>query len=243
MTTAAGVIIGDEILTGKFADQNGPYLIKRLRELGVDLLRLATIRDGIESIATEVRQASALADVVFTSGGVGPTHDDLTLAGVAAAFDLPLVRSQPLVDLIVQFGLPVNDASMQMATVPRGTELLVHEASRFPVLRCRNVYVLPGVPLLFERKFESIAARFTAEPLTTARIVTPTDETHIAALLRQVAQDHPSVAIGSYPRYGRGGVRVIVTLEGRDAPAVRAAEIALRKDLEVVESVDDGPMS
>ena len=155
MSTAAVVIIGNEVLTGKFADENGPYLIGRLRTLGTDLVRLVTIPDDVAVIADEVRRCAAAADHVFTSGGVGPTHDDVTFEGVAGAFRVPLELRTELLDLIAQFGMPRNDGTERMARVPAGAELLFHEALSYPVVRVRNAYVLPGVPKLFRNKFEA----------------------------------------------------------------------------------------
>src|SRR5690606_10377770 len=116
MATAAGIIIGNEILSGKFADENGPFLIRRLRSLGVDLVRLVTIPDVPRVIAEEVRRCSQLADHVFTTGGVGPTHDDVTLESVALAFDLPLERNPALVRVLERFELPLDEANLRMAT-------------------------------------------------------------------------------------------------------------------------------
>ena len=100
MATATAIIIGNEILSGKFADENGPWLAKRCRQLGLDLVRIVVIPDAIETIAEEVRNASAATDHVFTTGGIGPTHDDKTMAGIAQAFGVPLVRLNALEALI-----------------------------------------------------------------------------------------------------------------------------------------------
>lgn len=234
MTTAAGIIIGNEILTGKFADENGPYLVKRLRTLGVDFLRLVTIRDLRDEIADEVRRCSALADHVFTTGGVGPTHDDVTLEGVARAFEVPLVRNEELIGILERFGLPLDASNLRMATVPEGTELLRHGALAYPVLRVRNVYVMPGVPRLFQSKFEAIADLFAGEAVRTDRIYTDEHETDIAERLTACADRHPMVEIGSYPRFGEGAYKVIVTLESRDVAALEAAAGELRALLRVV---------
>ena len=105
MPTAAAIIIGDEILSGKFADENGPWLAIRCREIGLDLTRISIISDDIHVIAHEVRTCISLVDHVFTSGGVGPTHDDMTMAGVAAAFDVPLKRNNELAELVQQMSM------------------------------------------------------------------------------------------------------------------------------------------
>ena len=124
MTTAAVIIIGNEILSGKFADENGPYAIRRLRELGVDLERMVVIPDTPEVIAAEVSLASQRFDWVFTSGGVGPTHDDVTLESVAAGLGESLVLHPDLLALLDGFGIERTPSSLRMARVPESTRLI-----------------------------------------------------------------------------------------------------------------------
>lgn len=221
MPTAAGIIIGNEILTGKFADENGPFLIRRLRELGVDLKRLVTIADDRSVIAREVAYASEHFDHVFTTGGVGPTHDDVTLEAVAMAFDETVVAHPDLMKLLDAAGLS-DFHSQRMATVPQSTELLWDGNVSFPVVSVRNVYVFPGVPKLFRLKFEGLAHRFSGPAILTRRLYTPRRESEIAAVLADAQDSWPDVDIGSYPRFGGEPWKVIVTLESRDATAVEA---------------------
>lgn len=234
MPSAAVVIIGDEILTGKFADENGPFLIRRFRALGCDLVRLVTIGDRVDEIADEVRRCSAVADHVITTGGVGPTHDDRTLEGIARAFELPLEQREELAALLDRFSLPRNETNLRMATVPQGAELVLSRSS-YPVVRVRNVWVFPGVPRLMQAKFEEIAARFAGDRVCCERLYTDQHETEIAPLLFRVQEAHPEVAIGSYPRFGEESFRVILTLESRDAGAVARAAAELRAALSLVE--------
>ncbi len=235
MPTAAAVIIGNEILTGKFADENGPYLISRLRTLGCDLRRLVTIDDDVQTIAAEVRACSEAHDVVFTTGGVGPTHDDVTLEGIAAAFDVELEVRDELLTLLDSYGLPRNDAALRMVTLPTGSELVATEPRSYPVVVVRNVYVFPGVPKLMRAKFETVAHRFAGEPVRTARLYTTDRETQIAADLSEVQRQFPRVDIGSYPRFGDGSYRVIVTLESRDDAALAQAVSTLEERLKLVQ--------
>ncbi|MBT3219166.1 MAG: competence/damage-inducible protein A [Proteobacteria bacterium] len=234
MTTAAAIIIGDEILSGKFADENGPYLITRLRELGVDLRRLVIISDKVNDVAREVAHCSESCDYVFTTGGVGPTHDDITLQGVAAAFDVDLVVDPTLVGLLKKYGMELNSAALRMATVPKGSRLLSVD-SHYPILQFRNVYVFPGIPKLFRTKFEAVAPELTGEKVQTARIYTNEVETLIAARLEEVADLFPLVAIGSYPRLGESQYKVIVTLESRTPGDLQLAYEALCRLLSVVD--------
>ena len=235
MPRAAAVIIGNEILTGKFADENGPYFIRRLRTLGCDLVRMATIADDLDAIADEVRRCSALADVVLTTGGVGPTHDDMTLEGIARAFDVPLEERADLIEIMRHMGIPIDEATLRMARVPAGTELIDHAALSYPLFRCRNVYIFPGVPTLMKMKFEAIADHFAGEAVSTARLYVDESETSIAARLEAAARRHPTVDVGSYPRFGEGPYRVIVTLESRDAEALQRASADIAGTLHVIE--------
>lgn len=228
MPTASLVIIGDEILSGKFPEENAPYLIGRLRALGCDLRRVTVIPDEIEAIAREVGGDAERFDWVFTSGGVGPTHDDVTLDGVAAAFGVGLEERPELLALIDRFGLPHNHGTHRMASAPIGAELVDDAAFSFPIVRMRNVYVLPGVPKLFRNKFEVLAPRFAGAEVRVARVYTDEQEWDLEARLSAVAARYPQLALGSYPRFGEGPFRVILTVEGRDLAAVDAAVAELR---------------
>ncbi len=236
MPSAAAIIIGNEILSGKFADENGPYLIRRLRELGVDLVRIVFLPDVIETIAAEVRTASATFDHVFTSGGVGPTHDDLTFPAIAAAFDRPLVRHPVLAKVLEERGKAPNLAAYRMAEVPAGAELWWDGNVVFPLVVMRNVAIFPGVPALFRMKFEAVAHRFTGVPVACERIVTELGEPDIAEVLTEASERWPTVAIGSYPRFETTPHTVIVTMEGRDSAAIGACEAWLRERIPTVGS-------
>jgi molybdenum cofactor synthesis domain-containing protein len=237
MPTAAIIIIGNEILSGKFADENGPFLIRRLRELGVDLGRIVVLPDVIEVIAAEVRGAAATFDHVFTSGGVGPTHDDLTLPAIAAAFDRPLER-HPVLARVVEERVrgPVNAAAYRMAEVPNGCELWWDGNVVYPLVVMRNVAIFPGVPTLLRLKFEAVAHRFSGVPVECRRLVTELDEPTIADALTEAAGRWPDVAIGSYPRFETQPHTVIVTMEGRSSPALVACEAWLLERIPVVAS-------
>jgi molybdenum cofactor synthesis domain-containing protein len=234
MPTVAVVIIGDEILTGKFADENGPYLISRLRGLGADLRRLVTISDDPALIAAEVSACSAAHDLVVTTGGVGPTHDDRTLEGIARAFGVPLEVRSEVTELLTHYGLPLTETNLRMASLPQGAEIVVGPQASFPAVRVRNVWVFPGVPKLMQAKFEQVAHVFVGEQVSAVRLYVQEPETEIAARLMDTAQRFPTVTIGSYPRFGEGDYRVIVTLESRDNDALQAASIELRGSLQLV---------
>lgn len=224
---AAILVIGDEILSGKTADQNAQLLIGELRELGVALKRILVIPDDVEEVAASVRALADRFDYVFTSGGVGPTHDDVTLVGVARAFAVPIVRQPELeARLRRHFGERpggVDEAKLRMADVPEGAELIETAEMRWPVLVMRNVFILPGVPELFRKKFLALRERFRVAPFFARAVFTQEDEFDIAAQLSDVATAHPLVAIGSYPNFASEEYRVKVTLESKDEAALMAA--------------------
>lgn len=222
--TAAIVVIGNEILTGKSEDKNASFLIGEMYTLGVALRRIVVIPDDVEAIAKAVRECAEGFDFVFTSGGVGPTHDDVTIEGVARAFGREVVRHQELESMLRgYFGEGIDAARLRMADAPEGAELIRADGMRWPVLAMSNVYVLPGVPELFRKKFESIRERFRAEPFHTRVIYTLEDEFDIAPRLDDIAANNPEVEIGSYPTFTREDYRVKITLESKQLAAVERA--------------------
>jgi molybdenum cofactor synthesis domain-containing protein len=227
MPSAAVVIIGNEILTGKFADENGPFLIQRLRQLGCTLRRLVVVDDRLDDIAEEVARCAALADWVVTTGGVGPTHDDLTFAGVAQAFQLPLVENDEVLALLREYGIPLDAANRRMAALPAGARLVRRPPSVFPVTLVRNVFVLPGVPKLVRSKFELIAPYFEGAPVYVGRVAASCPESAFAEELTSLAARFPEVSIGSYPRSGPAEPAVLLTLESRDPSALAEATAAV----------------
>ncbi len=223
-STAALVIIGDEILSGKTEDLNSPFMIEQLRGLGVALVSILTVPDDPEWIARVVRDLSPRLDHIFTSGGVGPTHDDVTIAGVARAFDREIVRHPELKSRIRSFlGENAGESHFRMADVPEQSELIESPDLRWPVLVCENVYVLPGPPELFRQKFLAIRDRFRETPFFVKILYTMEDEFDVSSRLRTVVREHPEVQVGSYPSLSESGYRVKLTLESKNAPALEAA--------------------
>ncbi len=224
MPTAGIVIIGDEILSGKFVEENAAFLIGELRSLGVDLRRLTVIPDDAADIAGAVTQAASRFDHVFTSGGVGPTHDDITIAAIAQGFGVGVTRHPDLEAKIRAYWKDkLADANLRLADVPTGSELVYGKDHVWPVVCFKNVYILPGVPTLFRRKFTDIKDRFRSTPVWAARVYVNADEGELAPELDAVVAAHPSVKIGSYPRFSETDFRVVLTLEADSPPAVTAA--------------------
>lgn len=225
MTTAGIVVIGDEILSGKFAEENAAFLVAELRALGVELRRITVIPDELDDIAATVVEVSRRFDHVFTSGGVGPTHDDLTMEGIARGFGTHVER-QPELERRVRayYGDNLVPANLRLADAPAGCELVWGRDQLWPVVAYKNVYILPGVPTLFRRKFVDIRDRFRTEPVTVARVYFDADEGALAGDLDVVVAAFPAVRIGSYPRFAERDFRVLITLEGRDGDDVGAAQ-------------------
>lgn len=233
MATASIIVVGREILTGKFQDENGPYLIGRLRTLGIDVRRLVVVDDVIEEIADEVRRCAEATDHVFTTGGVGPTHDDVTFEGVARAFGVGLVLDETLRALLSRHGL-VDEANLRMATVPEGTELFTGGVETYPVVRVRNVVVMPGIPALVKQKFEVLAPTLSGRRVHALRVYARDRESDVAGPLAALDAAHPAVDIGSYPRWGEGDHRLIVTAESTDPHALQVAREAIEALVDVV---------
>ncbi|PYP88153.1 MAG: competence/damage-inducible protein A [Blastocatellia bacterium AA13] len=231
--TAAIVVIGNEILNGKSEDQNARFLIGELYRLGVSLRRIVIIPDVLDEISAAVRECSEKFDYVFTSGGVGPTHDDVTIEGVARALNRRVVRNPRLESLIRNyFGAAADEPRLRMADVPENAELVGEQQLRWPVLAAGNVFVLPGVPEHFRSKFEAIRERFRIEPFHSRAVFTRQDEFDLAISLSRVASEHPAVEIGSYPNFQSSEYRVKITLESKEQAAVELALAALLKSLE-----------
>ena len=215
--TAGIILVGNEILSGKIVDANASYLCRELRGLGVEVRRITVIPDEVDLIAREVARFSADYDVVFTSGGVGPTHDDVTIEGVALAAGVGVVRHPALVALLEAFYADkLNEAHLKMAEVPEGAELLSDESVRFPTILMRNVYILPGVPEIFRRKFDALRERFRDQPIFLKNVFVSIGEGSLADHLNALVRDYPALLCGSYPEFSNPEYKVKVTLESRD---------------------------
>jgi molybdenum cofactor synthesis domain-containing protein len=215
--TAGIILIGNEILSGKTIDANAAYLCRELRELGVEVRRLVVIPDEVALIAEEVAAFSKSFDFVFTSGGVGPTHDDVTIEGVARAMGVSVVRHPDLVALLERYYRDaLTEAALRMAEIPEGADLITDNGLRFPNVAMRNVYVLPGVPEIFRRKFDAMRERFRDAPIHLRNVFVRIGEGTLADYLNRLLADYPLLQIGSYPELSNPEYQVKVTLESRD---------------------------
>ncbi len=222
--TCALIVVGNEILSGKVQDSNAYFAARELRKAGVALMRVVTIPDEIPIIAQEVASCAAHFDFVITSGGVGPTHDDLTMEGVAASFRRALVIDPELEAIIREhFKDGINKAGLKMAMVPEGAILNHGGDIRFPTVQIENVYVLPGIPQLFESKLAALRPRFATDPYFMRAIYTAATEGVIAEHLDACMAAFPDLMLGSYPRIGNPEYRVKLTLESKDADYLERA--------------------
>lgn len=227
MSKTAGIlIIGNEVLSGKVVDQNSPYLARELRALGVEVRRITTIPDDVPLISHEVRSFAEQYDLVFTTGGIGPTPDDVTIGAISAAFGQRVVRHPLLENLLRRhYGDEITLAQLRMAEIPEGGELIEAGTTTFPVVLFRNVYIFPGIPEALRRKFEQIRERFREQPFILRRLFLRCDEGLIATDLCDVMGRFPELQLGSYPILSGADYTVELTLESK-SPAY--AEHALR---------------
>ncbi|KAG2197955.1 hypothetical protein INT47_002982 [Mucor saturninus] len=234
--SAACCIIGDEILNGKTRDSNAYFLAKYLFDLGIDLKRVETIPDEYDSIAETIQRLSSQHDLVFTSGGIGPTHDDITYAALAKAFHLPLKLDEETCvrmekrskEKFVDWTL--TDARKRMAIFPEPSQKLrTGEDLWVPVVVVNeNVHVLPGIPRLFEQLLQSLKPHFQTmvgkqSPYHRVQIATKMTEGDIASFLSDLQDEYTEkqIKIGSYPNWGeKDGARVVVSVVGKDQDLV-----------------------
>ncbi len=215
--SCALVVVGNEILSGKIQDSNAYFAARELREAGVTLKRIAVVPDELDAIADEVKYCAERFDVVVTSGGVGPTHDDVTMEGVARAFGRKLVRDPELTSLIREhFVGGVNAAGLKMAEMPEGAVLNHVGDAWFPTVQLKNVYILPGIPQIFEAKLSALKSRFAADPYYSHAIYTSAGESAIAQYLNSCLARFPELLLGSYPKLSNPEYRVKLTLESKD---------------------------
>lgn len=223
--TAAALLIGNELLSGKTQEQNLVALARMLHALGISLERVVILPDNADSIATEIAKLASEVDAVFTSGGVGPTHDDVTLAAVAQAFGVQLSIHPVLEDLLRKsYGDACNEAHLRMALIPKGAVLVNTSDVKWPTTLMQNVFVLPGVPEIFRMRLDSVRAHLRGpEPFVTRSVFLLLEEVDLKGTLDAVVEAHPEVAIGSYPKWSVERYRTKVTFDSRSATAVDRA--------------------
>lgn len=232
--TAAMIVIGDEILSGRTRDANMHYLAGELTDLGIDLKEVRMISDDAQTITQTVQQLAASYDQVFTSGGIGPTHDDITADCVAAAFDRPIdVRADARALLQAHYdktGRELNAARLRMARIPDGAVLIDNPVSIAPGFTIENVHVMAGVPSVFKAMVASVLPGMTGgEPLLSVSERIERGEGDIAGPLADLAKKYEDLSIGSYPFQDNGIYGANIVARGTDPARLDAFVTELKE--------------
>lgn len=226
--TAAVLVIGNELLSGKVEEKNVAVLAKTLYALGVSLRRVVFVLDDIGEIAREVQALSSAHDFLFTSGGVGPTHDDVTIEAVAQAFGVGVVESAAMAEMLrAHYGERCTAGHLRMALIPEGAALETTSEVRWPTVRFRNTWLMPGIPEVFQMKLPVIAAHLGGDTaFLSCAVYTKMDEGALKPLLDAVVLQHPDVSVGSYPKWLDPTYTTKLTFDGRDPGRVHVARDA-----------------
>ena len=233
--TAAVLVIGDEILSGRTQDTNVNYIARFLGLKGIDLKEARMVADVQDEIVAALNALRARYDFVFTTGGIGPTHDDITADAIAAAFGVGIGYHPEAYALLEARYAPgeFNEMRKRMARVPHGASLVKNSVSTAPGFHIGNVFVLAGVPAIARAMLEALAPLLPEGPKVHAvTIASPVPEGRVAEGLAAIQKAHPDTAVGSYPFYREdGGFGVQLVVRGRDAAAVEAAAAAIEAHL------------
>lgn len=236
--TAAVILVGNELLSGKVTEANLFELTRTLRALGIRTERASILPDDLTVLIAEITALSKTHDVVFTSGGVGPTHDDVTIEAVARAFGSEPALDPTLAALIRRaYGERCTPDHLRMALIPAGAELASSPDGAWPVPVMGNVWMLPGVPEVFREKLATVRTWLRGPaPFVSRAVYTRLEEAILKPLLDALLLGHAGVEIGSYPRWFEPSYKTKITFDARDAALVEAAARAF------VESLPDGAL-
>ena len=214
--TASLLVIGDEILSGRTRESNMHFLAIELSKVGIDLKEVRIVRDYKPAIISAVRTLSSSFDVVFTSGGIGPTHDDITSECMAEAFNRPIDINEDARDKLKDYyrglGTKLNSARLRMARIPKGAELIKNSVSVAPGFSIENVHVMAGVPKIFQSMVSSVLTTLKkGKPILSRTLKLFLPESEIADLLEKLSEDFPKLSIGLYPFdiNGEFGVNIV----------------------------------
>ncbi len=231
MNYACLIIIGNEILSGRTQDLNLAFLGKRLNKLGIRLAEARVISDDSDVIINTLNECRSKYDYVFTTGGIGPTHDDITSAAVANAFGVPLIRDPEALTLLRQhYANPkdLNEQRMKMCEVPKGAKLIDNPISKAPGYQIENVFVLAGVPRIMQAMYEALKDRLVpGEPMKSRTIIAFIGEGKLAEGLGNIQIIHSQTEIGSYPFIRDGRLGTALVLRSTDQKALDEATQAV----------------
>ena len=226
--TAAVLLIGDEILSGRTKDKNLGFIADYMTALGIDLREARLVPDVEEEIVAALNALRQRYTYVFTTGGIGPTHDDITADAVARAFGVPCEHDPRAVEILLAYfkemGREANEARMRMARMPRGASLIDNPVSRAPGFQMGNVFVMAGVPKIMNAMMEDVATRLTrGVPMTSKTVEFRGGEGDAAKPLGEIQKAYPSVVIGSYPFQAPDGFATNLVLRSRDEATLEQA--------------------
>ena len=231
--TAVFIIIGNEILSGRTQDTNLKYLALKLSALGIRLKEVRVIPDIEQVIIDTINELRANSDYVFTSGGIGPTHDDITTESVAKAFGVKAeINDEALRRLTKQYEKPgdLNESRKKMAIIPVGAALIDNPISSAPGFKIGNVHVMAGVPSIFQAMVDNILPNLKGgKPIISMTITASISEGKLAGPLGDIQKKFPQVDIGSYPHIRDGKLGTSLVTRGLDASAVKEADLAIRE--------------
>jgi len=231
IVTAAILVIGDEILSGRTKDKNIGYIAEYLTNIGIELREVRIVPDVQEEIVSALNGLRSRYSHVFTTGGIGPTHDDITADSVAAAFGVP-IQLDPRAVAMLSERFPadqLNEARLRMARIPVGAELIANSVSKAPGFNIGNVYVMAGVPSIMQAMLDVVAPTLkTGVKILSDTVRAGLREGDIGTALAEVARMHPDVSIGSYPFFSDAGPDTNVVARSRDPEKLRLAMDAIR---------------
>jgi molybdenum cofactor synthesis domain-containing protein len=238
--TAAVVVIGDEILSGRTKDTNSGHIAEVLTDLGIDLKEVRVVADDQEAIVEALNALRARVTYVFTCGGIGPTHDDITADAVAAAFGVGIDHDPRAIAMLQERfpnPLDLNEGRMRMARIPVGADLIANSVSKAPGFRLDNVFVMAGVPSIMKAMLSVVAPQLrSGVKLESETVRADAKEGDIAIPLAAVQKAHPQVAIGSYPFVEGDRFNTNIVLRSRNGEALAAARVALEAMLSELRS-------
>ena len=245
--TAALVVIGDEILSGRTQDRNVEQVAAWLNDQGIRLSEVRIVPDDAGRIADTVNELRETYDYLFTTGGIGPTHDDITVDAIAAAFGVPVIvhpeARRILEDYYRNRPGGITESRLRMARVPEGAELIPNPTSGAPGVKMGNIYILAGVPHIAASMLEALAGKLEGgRPVVSVTVGARAAESDVADLLRETEAAHPGVAIGSYPffRDGRYGANFVIRSEDGELARTTGDDLAQRLREAGYEPVEGG---
>ena len=235
--TAAMLVIGDEILSGRTKDKNIGFIADYLNTMGIDLVEVRIVSDETDHIVEAVNALRRRYTYVFTTGGIGPTHDDITAEAVSKAFELPCEYHPEAMALLTKHyktrEMEYTEARMRMARTPRGATLIDNKISIAPGFRIENVHVMAGVPVIMQAMMDALAPTLkTGTKMLSETVDCPFGEGTIGGPLGEIQENHPNTMIGSYPQFKDGSYSTQIVVRSKDGEAIAVAKLDVEKLLE-----------